>query len=448
LPPADTLPPDTGTLPVTIQHAWSQVFGGNGDDVGYGVALDPTTGNVHVAGSTTGGVDFGGGALPANGSYEDIFVASFTPSGAHRWSRVHGSVVVDRALDVAVDPGGNVFVTGTFSGQADFGGAPIPANGQTILLASYDAGGAHRWSQGFGAAGSDVGMGVGLDSQSNVYIAGYCNTAVDFGGGPLTTQGYDAFVASFANNGVHRWSETYGSSASEMGYDLAVDDIGRPYVGGFLKGQTNFGGNTLSSCGTQGDIFTLALSSAGAHRWSEAFCCSGQDFAVSVAVTGSGEVYYTGYFGGTIDFGGGALASPASSSDIFVASFDSFGGHRWSKRFGGTLADVGRSVAVDQQGNVYVTGYFYDVVDFGGGPLPSVAGTSDIFVASFDSTGAHRWSGSFGGAGVDRAHSVAVDSGGAVYVTGEVEGSVDFGGGPITAKAGKEIFLLKLKQVP
>jgi hypothetical protein len=162
-----------------------------------------------------------------------------------------------------------------------------------------------------------------------------------------------------------------------------------------------------------------------------------------VAVDGSGNVALTGTFYGTVDFGGAPLTA-VGSSDVFVASFTSGGAHRWSKGFGGTSLDYGYGVAADAAGNVTLTGSFYTSIDFGGGPLTAASSSSDLFLASFTPTGQHRWSRAHGASGSEVGRAVAADAGGGVYATGYFGATVDFGGGPVTAVGSSDVFLLRL----
>jgi len=124
------------------------------------------------------------------------------------------------------------------------------------------------------------------------------------------------------------------------------------------------------------------------HLWSKRFGSTSFDQGYGVAVDDSGNVVVTGSFNGTVNFGGGGLNS-AGSFDIFVAKFSGAeGSHLWSKRFGSTSDDWGRGVAVDGSGNAVVTGSFLGTVDFGGGGLSSGGGYYDLFVAKF--SGARR----------------------------------------------------------
>ena len=112
--------------------------------------------------------------------------------------------------------------------------------------------------------------------------------------------------------------------------------------------------------------------------------------------------------------------------------------HLWSHGFGSPIfaehcASYG--VAVDAVGNVSVIGWFDGTVDFGGGPLTS-AGGSDIFLAHYDPTGTHLWSYRFGDTSDEGGSSVSVDAAGNVLVTGHFRGTVDFGGGPLPTRPG------------
>jgi hypothetical protein len=217
-----------------------------------------------------------------------------------------------------------------------------------------------------------------VDTGGNVYVTGHFNGKVDLGGGVLvSTGGKDAFVASYTSTGQHRWSKRFGGTFQDGGYGIAVDGAGNVTVTGFFSLTADFGGGGLTSAGIT-DIFIASYTSAGNHRWSRRFGSTSKDSGNDVAVDKSGNVYATGHFVGTADFGGGGLAS-AGTYDIFVASYTSTGQHRWSKRLGGTSTDYGYGVAEDGSGNVYLCGTFMDTVDFGGGGLTS-AGSSDIFL--------------------------------------------------------------------
>src|SRR5439155_9716426 len=118
-----------------------------------------------------------------------------------------------------------------------------------------------------------------------------------------------------------------------------------------------------------------------AHMWSTPFGSTNVDYGYGVAVDSGGNVAVTGFFQGAVDFGGGPLACPARRSSVVAKFAAADGAPLWSKRFGSTNDDIGYAVAVDGAGNLLVTGYFRGTVDFGGATLVSMYGGIDVFVA-------------------------------------------------------------------
>jgi hypothetical protein len=365
----------------------------------------------------------------------------------HLWSKRFGDGVGQRAYSVAVDASGNVIVTGHFWGTVDFGGGALTSAGYNdIFVAKFGSDGAHLWSKRFGDGNNQEAYSVAVDASGNVIVTGDFWGAVDFGGGTLTSAGdWDIFVAKFGSaDGAYIWSKRFGDVSYQHAQALAVDASGNVIVTGWFDGTVGFGGGTLTSAGNY-DIFIAKLGSAdGAHLWSKRFGDGSHQFANAVAVDASGNAFLTGNFEGAVDFGGGTLTS-AGTYDIFVAKLGSVdGADLWSKRFGDGDYQVANAVAVDASGNVIVTGTFYSAVDFGGGTLTS-AGNADIFVAELGPVdGADLWSKRFGDEDWQNGQAVAVDVSGNVIVTGNFKGAVDFGGGALTSAGNEDIFVAKL----
>ena len=149
---------------------------------------------------------------------------------------------------------------------------------------------------------------------------------------------------------------------------------------GAFAGTANFGGGVLTSSADY-DAFLVKFNSSGVHQWSQRFGEWSAQVAYSVATDASANVYVTGYFDGAVNFGSGFLTS-AGSLDIFLAKFNTAGLPQWSYRFGDGLSQYGFSLATDTSANVYITGQFFGSVNFGAGTLTS-AGSGDIYVAKF-----------------------------------------------------------------
>ncbi|MBI4701132.1 MAG: SBBP repeat-containing protein, partial [Deltaproteobacteria bacterium] len=423
----------------TGKHLWSKRFGDASNQMGYGIAADGA-GNAFVTGDLQGTADFGGGPLASAGG-ADIFVAKLDPAGSHLWGKRFGDGSEQHGRDIAVDGAGNVLVTGYFQGSIDFGGGLLTAGGWNVFVAKLDPTGAHLWSKRC-TGGDELGWSVAADGAGNVLIAGEFVMTMDCGGGPLVgAGGRDIFVAKLDSTGKHVWSKRFGDSAYQHALSIATDGSDNVLVTGFFEGNIDFGGGLLTSAGAD-DVFVAKLDKDGKHLWSKRFGDGSGQSADGVVADASGNVLLAGSFGGSVDFGGGPLTS-AGKSDIFVAKLDPSGTHLWSKRFGNAGDQYAKSIAVDGQGNAVVTGYFDGAVDFGGGVLPS-AGTYDILAAKFAPAGGHLWSKRFGDGSNQLGYDIAADGLGNVLMTGEFQGTVDFGAGPLTSAGLRDIFVAKL----
>jgi hypothetical protein len=190
----------------------------------------------------------------------------------------------------------------------------------------------------------------------------------------------------------------------------------------------DFGGATFANAG----FFVAKFDPTGAPVWSKGFTNGHHnDHGTGVAVDAAGNVLVTGDFTGSIDFGGGALAS-TGAYDMFIAKFDPSGAHLWSKRFTSNDKNAIYGVATDTSGNVVFTGTLANAVDFGGGTLTPTG--RDLFIAKFDPSGAHLWSKTFHGSDHIYPWGTAVDALGSVYVACEFCGSVDLGSAAFAAE--------------
>ena len=204
-------------------------------------------------------MDLGGGPLVHRGS-ADILLASFFPDGRHRWSHSLGGSEQDYGRAIAVDDGDNVYITGSFRGTVDLGGASlVSSGGSDMFVAAYTSDGVHRWSRGDGGVGSNRGLGIAVDRAGNLLATGAFTGAFDLGGDTLMGEGMgDVFVASFRSTGEYRWSSAYGGLSWIGGTSIVGDSEGRIYVVGTFDGDAAFDGHVVSSEGEY-DVFVLQL---------------------------------------------------------------------------------------------------------------------------------------------------------------------------------------------
>ena len=239
---------------------WSNRFGGSSSDVPLSVSAD-AGGNVALAGYFQGTANFGGANLTSAG-LNDAFVASYDVNGRQVWSKRFGGASDDRGTSVVIDGQGAVITTGSFDGPVDFGGGVIAnTGGADIYLAKYSSTGAHVWSKGFGTSANvgESGNALGVDSGNNVLLTGSIVGSVDFGGGGLPSNGsYDVFIVKFNSGGGHVWSHRYGALYDEHGWGITADSAGNVISVGDFISSVNFGGGALvNEAGTDSYVVKL-----------------------------------------------------------------------------------------------------------------------------------------------------------------------------------------------
>jgi fibronectin type 3 domain-containing protein len=364
---------------------WVKKIGSSLGDVGKAVAIDGT-GSVYVTGYFRGTVDFGGG--PVSTTSTSAFLAKYSSTGLHQWSKKLSTPTsgLDEGTSLAIDVNNNVLVGGIVYATSDFGGGPLTtAGGADVFLAKYTPAGAHTWSKRMGGAAEDWVNKVAVDGSGNVAVAGYFSGSANFGGATFTSAGgKDIFVAEYSSAGTHLWSKRMGGTLDDVAKGVATDGGGNVVVtGNFGSASVDFGGGAfINTAGGGADIFLAKYSSGGAHVWSKQFggTLSVAEIGNDVSTDGAGNILLTGSIVSAINFGGALLPSDGWY-DIFVAKFSPSGGHLWSKRTG---SGAGRGIGADASNNVLVAGTFTGDtrVNFGGADLLSPGGT-DTFLVKF-----------------------------------------------------------------
>jgi hypothetical protein len=345
---------------------------------GEAVAVD-TSNNIILAGQFTSSIVFGSNQLTNGG----LFVAKLDPSGAPLWSTAFGVDQINQyGQTLAVDASGNVLVVGNLYGSVDVAGHHLtsPPEG-SIFVAKLDPGGVPIWGKSF--VGQDGlrpgGHGIAVDPSGNVLVTGAVDGDADFGcGAPL--QGKLAFVAKLDPSGACVWSTGF-SAAESYGNSVAATTSGEVVVTGSFSGPgtVDFGSGPVAGMAVH-NLFVAKLDASGSTTWGKVFGVTGATSSYGITADPAGNVVVTGVAEGSVDFGCGTLTSLGFLGDVFVASFDGGGTLRWARLFGAPTVIDCQAIAVGPTRQVVVAGNFQGFLDFGGLPLFSGA-NGDIFVA-------------------------------------------------------------------
>ena len=301
-------------------------------DGGHGIAVDGS-GNVYITGlsNNTWQGDRNTAPLHPYSSGGDIFVLKLNSAGAYQWHTFYGSATVDRGEGIAVDGGGNVYITGESRAtwQGDGGASPIhPYTGDyDICVLKLNSSGAYQWHTFYGSADEEDGYGIAVDGSSNVYITGRSRATWQGDGNadplhPYSGGNDDIFVLKLNSAGAYQWHTFYGSARAEIGYGIAVDGSRNVYITGVSFASW---GSPLHPYSGSDDICVLKLNSSGAYQWHTFYGSADEERGRGIAVAGNGNVYVTGPSWDTWQGDGNAdpLHPHSSGGDIFVLKLGS-----------------------------------------------------------------------------------------------------------------------------
>jgi hypothetical protein len=374
-----------------------------------------------------------------NGEW-DAFVVKLNPNGS---SLVYGTFIggsgPDSGGEIAIDGGGNAYVTGgthssdfpttpgafdrSYNGDYDVFVVKLNPNGSSLSYGTF-----------IGGSDDDFGLGIAVDGGGNAYVTGFTESS-DFpttsGAFDRSINGYrDAFVVKLSQSGS---SLSYGTflggeiGSLDYGWAIAVDDEGYAYVTG-LTYSSDFpttSGAFDTSFNGEWDAFVVKLNPNGSSLVYGTFIGgSDDDYGSDIAVDGGGNAYVSGgtYSSDFPTTPGAFDTSFNDGEDAFVVKLDPNGSSLVYGTFiGGSDWDWGDGIAVDGEGNAYVTGRT-ESSDFPTTPGAfdrSFNGYYDAFVVKLNPNGSSLSYGTFiGGSDWDGGAGIAVNGGGNAYVTG------------------------------
>src|SRR6266581_2846287 len=233
------------------------------------------------------------------------------------------------------------------------------------------------------------------------------------------------------------WARMADGPVSTTPQGVATDNAGSVYVTGEFRDTVTLGTNSLSQLlsGFRNQFFIAKMDSAGNCLWLKGGAVTGGNtiygtslgLGRAVAVDKHGAIYLAGIFNGRIDFSTTNFSSSASNGwATFIVKYAPTGTIVWAIKVGDFEGgDVG--IAAGEDGSIHVVGAFEGTARFGSTNLIS-AGSSDMFHAKLDTSGGLIWVRTAGGTYADYADAVAVDSQGNSFMAGGFSGAVQFGG--------------------
>lgn len=443
---------------VRAQHhfAWAQTWGGTDYDYSAATAVDPS-GNVFVSGYFRGTMDADPGpevlTMTTSPGQSCIYISKFNPSGKLLWAKQMYGNSYNTTRDLAVDPAGNVYIAGSYIGEVDFDpgqgvfimGNPTYGN-SFICKLNPDGNFLGAWSF---YGGASTTFSIAVDAGQNIYTTGHFSALTDFDPSFLGETSFEAdlypdmYVVKLDHDGHFVWARQIAEVADTARIKpsaIAVDNNGNVYTTGCFYGTVDFdpgaGSFNITAVGIEDefgsvdDAFVCKLDADGEFVWagsiSSEFFSEGRD----IAVDEDGNFYLAGYSDGATDLdpGSAVLPMPIPYSS-FLCKFDTDANLVWGHVLAQNTIGVS-SIALDNDANIYTAGSFGASIDFDPGPGTYFIGPSgggDIFISVFDNDGIFSWAQASGGINEDRCTGIAVDPASLnIFTTGIFVDTTDF----------------------
>ena len=355
-------------------------------------------GNHYFTGSLISlAANFGSITLPSN-SNSDLFVAKQDANGQFLWAVRAGNPLAgnDQSNGIAVDSSGDVFITGSFDGTSQFGALSLTSAGDTdAFVAKLDGStGDFLWVRPLGGTANDGGNGIAVDPDGNVVVSGEFDRTSGSGG--TTSDRPLIFVSKFAGDGTSLWTRSVSGAMQGSLFSIAIDSTGAIYAGGRFQGTADFSTGSLISTAYLPSSFGLPVDDGlvskldpdGNWIWARSLPGDSAEFVSDMIVGPDQQLYISGRFEGAANLDGNVIIS-AGFTDFYVAKVEAATGSvDWAQRMGGTDKELyGGDLAFDPQGNLNIVGTFRGTADFGPQSITTDGGIENAFISTLTPAG-------------------------------------------------------------
>ncbi|MFC0878253.1 T9SS type A sorting domain-containing protein [Saccharicrinis sp. FJH2] len=303
-----------------------------------------------------------------------------------------------------------------------------------------------QWAISEGGINNETVLSLCSDDSGNLYATGSFRDTVDFFGQEIGSAGYtDVFVASFDPDGNLNWVMTGGGTYEDTGWDIATDNAFVYVTGSFTRTAT-FKDSVLNSVGSASntddmDMFLIKLDMEGNIVWSVTGGSTSDDAAKSLALGNDGTIYVTGDMNYEAVFGD-HVTEFKGVTDIFLAAWNQSGTNLWATSAGGTNYDYGRAVKVLPNGDVVMSGRYAGTATFGDSTITAID-AADAFIAIYNNVGVFKQLVSLSGGGNEDIQGMDIDSEGNIYVGGWFMTNLTIGSNTLFSWGEYDVFLAR-----
>ncbi|MFX1572838.1 MAG: SBBP repeat-containing protein [Promethearchaeota archaeon] len=347
---------DLKTSSTTMSCEWNLTWGGaDFNEYASAIAID-TMGNIYITGIRSLGVE------------QSLLLVKFNNSGDHEWDNVLGDFNWGGS-DVVVDSKNNLYVLGNNHSSM---------YSTITYLIKYNSDGIMQWNRSYSSGGHDLGNGLTIDANDNIYIVGY----TDHG-----HYDYDVLLVKYNSLGEQLWNNSWGGIGTQEGESVELDSLNNVYVTGH-----NGSGDTNN------DIILIKFDNTGTFQWNFTWSNDYFERGMDLALDSLDNIYVSGRTGSLIP----------DTQNMVLIKFNNSGQQLWNRTWGGSGQDYGTSIEIDSSDNVIIGGNTYS---FG-------LGQADTALVCYNNVGVQLWNYTWGGTGYDYSTSIEIDSSNNLFNTG------------------------------
>lgn len=388
---------------------WSNVIGGQKEEYGNSIAIDPS-GNIITTGCFTSNIVYGSNFAIVNAGLYDAFIQKLSSNGNVLWVRWYGGPNEDLGHSVATDSAGNIYMLGTFQGTVAFGIQNLSSGiSKNYFLLKIDPDGNIIWRKVLPGSLSTIPK-LSIDNANNLYVSGVFTGTQNFSTATFNVDNGHAYLLKLnSNNSNVIWATQFGSGvpvgAPTSGIirltttNIDVDGSGDVYVTGCFQGSAVFGSNTVVASNSLINSYISKINNSGIFVWTKTY--TGKTEGTSIVVDNYDNIYTAGRYSGQVAINNVTYTAPGDYFSIYFEKFNSDGQLLWFKNYEANTHNSLEGIpqlALDNDANILLKFLFGfgNSVNFEGSTYnyfvssnPSVAKSQ--ILATFDSNGQNTW---------------------------------------------------------
>ncbi|MFY0674643.1 MAG: T9SS type A sorting domain-containing protein [Bacteroidia bacterium] len=370
------------------------------------------------------------------------------------------------AYGISEDGQGYIYSFGGFSDSIDLDpGSSVDlhySKRSAAFIQKFDSNGTFIWAKALNGKERVYLYFIKTDAAGNIYIAGAITARTDLDPGPDSfyhepNGSTDGFILKLNSDGEFQWVYTIDAPMADYVRAVNVDNDGSVYAAGIFERSfdaDNSSEEAILETKGRHDVYLMQLNDKGEFNWAISFGSDFDEDVAAIEIDQVGDIYLIGQFQNKVDFdpdNDEYIIQSKGGADAYISKFDNEGDLIWAEGIGGTANEAGLGLNHDDNGNVYLCGYFNDTVDFDNSTSVqkfAAVGNDDVFAMKLDYAGNFVWASTFGGPRRDRAIALSLDYNKNVHLTGFFEDTIDFDPGTgvneISSNGDDDIFIQKL----